>query len=83
MAIRDSRTGEIVRTYTIKELEDSANRMRGYDLTVLCAAGSGHAGGTLSIMDITAALYLHIAEHDPLNHSWTDRDRIVCRILSH
>ena len=31
--------------------------MRGYDLVALCAAGSGHAGGTLSIMDITAALH--------------------------
>jgi len=51
--------------------------MRGYDLAVLCAAGSGHAGGTLSIMDITAALYLHVAEHDPLDPSWPARDRIV------
>jgi len=77
MAIRDSRTGKIVRSYTIRELQDCANRMRGYDLAVLCAAGSGHAGGTLSIMDITAALYLHVAEHDPLDPSWPARDRIV------
>src|SRR4051795_2963128 len=77
MAIRDSRSGKIVRSYTIKELQDCANRMRGYDLAVLCAAGSGHAGGTLSIMDITAALYLHVAEHDPLDPSWPARDRIV------
>ena len=41
--------------------------MRGYDLVALCAAGSGHAGGTLSIMDITAALYLAVARHDPKN----------------
>ncbi len=39
--------------------------MRGYDLVALHAAGSGHAGGTLSIMDITAALYLKVANHDP------------------
>ena len=77
MAIRDARTGRIVRSYTIKELQDCANRMRGYDLAVLCAAGSGHAGGTLSIMDITAALYLHVAEHDPLQPSWPARDRII------
>jgi len=77
MAIRDSRSGKIVRSYTIRELQDCANRMRGYDLAVLCAAGSGHAGGTLSIMDITAALYLHVAEHDPLDPSWPARDRIV------
>ena len=28
-------------------------------------------------MDITAALYLHAADHDPKNPSWPDRDRIV------
>jgi transketolase len=51
--------------------------MRGYDLVTLCAAGSGHAGGTLSIMDITAALYLHVAQHDPKHPNWPDRDRII------
>ena len=28
------------------------------------------------MMDITAALYLHVAKHDPRNPSWADRDRI-------
>ena len=51
--------------------------MRGYDLISLAAAGSGHAGGTLSIMDIAAALYLHVARLDPANPQWSDRDRIV------
>ena len=77
MALRDSRTGRIVREYSIPELRDFAALMRGYNLTALCAAGSGHAGGTLSIMDIAAALYLHAAEHDPANPSWPNRDRIV------
>ena len=36
----------------IDQLREAANRMRGYDLVALHAAGSGHAGGTLSIMDI-------------------------------
>ena len=44
------------RNYSIEELKSAANLMRGYNLAALCAAGSGHAGGTLSIMDITAAL---------------------------
>ncbi len=51
--------------------------MRGYDLISLAAAGSGHAGGTLSIMDITAALYLHVARHDPEKAEWKGRDRII------
>src|SRR3974390_794255 len=77
MALRDSSTGEVLRQYSIDELKDAAKLMRGYDLAVLCAAGSGHAGGTLSIMDITAALYLRVANHDPRNPNWTERDRII------
>src|SRR5438445_3833975 len=77
MSIKNSKTGETVQNYSIEELKEAANLMRGYDLVSLCAAGSGHAGGTLSIMDITAALYLRVADHDPKNPSWEDRDRIV------
>jgi transketolase len=77
MALIDSTTGNILRTYSVEELHDAANLMRGYDLVALCAAGSGHAGSTLSIMDIAAALYLHAANHDPKNPSWPDRDRII------
>jgi transketolase len=77
MAIRNFTTGEIVKNYSVEELREAANLMRGYDLVALCAAGSGHAGGTLSIMDIAAALYLKVADHDPHYPSWPDRDRIV------
>lgn len=77
MALKDSTTGEVIRQYSIEELKDAANLMRGYDLVVLNAADSGHAGGTLSIMDIAAALYLRIADHEPGNPSWGDRDRII------
>jgi transketolase len=77
MALKNSVTGEIRRLYSIEELKDAAKLMRGYDLVALNAAGSGHAGGTLSIMDITAALYLRVANHDPANPDWVDRDRII------
>ena len=77
MALTDSVTGKVVREYSIEELTDAADLMRGYDLVALHAAGSGHAGGTLSIMDITAALYLKVANHDPKNPNWPDRDRII------
>jgi len=77
MAILDSATGKLIRDYSIEELIDAAKLMRGYDLVALCAAGSGHAGGTLSIMDVTAALYLKIANHDPGNPLWSERDRII------
>jgi transketolase len=77
VAIKNSTTGEVVHSYSIDGLKDAANLMRGYDLVALYAAGSGHAGGTLSVMDIAAALYLHVADHDPHNPSWGDRDRII------
>lgn len=77
MAITNSKTGEVVKQYSIEELKEQANLMRGYDLVCLCAAGSGHAGGTLSIMDITAALYLRVANLDPHDPLWEGRDRII------
>jgi len=77
MPLTDSATGRIIRDYSVDELIETAELMRGYDLVALHAAGSGHAGGTLSIMDITAALYLKVARHDPKNPDWADRDRII------
>ncbi len=77
MALLNARTGEVRKHFSITELQDQANLMRGYDLVALCAATSGHAGGTLSIMDISAALYLKVANLDPQNPEWEDRDRII------
>ncbi len=73
----DSKTGKIIKKYTSQELKEASNLMRGYNLIALCAAKSGHSGGTLSMMDICAALYLHVAKHDPKNYKWDERDRIV------
>ena len=77
MALVDSRTGAVRKQYSLPDLVEAANLMRGYNLIALAASGSGHAGGTLSIMDITAALYLHAADLDPLQPEWKGRDRIV------
>ncbi|HEX7344119.1 MAG TPA: transketolase [bacterium] len=77
MPLMDSSTGKIRKKYTIAELEYEARRMRAYNLVALAAAGSGHSGGTLSIMDVTAALYLHSANLDPKNPQWDGRDRII------
>lgn len=51
--------------------------MRGYDLLAINCAGSGHPGGTLSIMDVAAVLYLSVLNHDPKNPDWAKRDRVV------
>jgi transketolase len=76
MPLIDSKTGKIKKDYTIEELIEKAKEMRAYNMIAITAAGSGHTGGTLSIMDIAAALYLKKIRHDPENPNWEDRDRI-------
>ncbi len=65
------------KNFTIEQLKERANYMRGLNLVSLCCAGSGHSGGTLSIMDMLAALYLKFLKHDPKNPDWEDRDRVI------
>lgn len=62
--------------YSLEELRRAAREMRAMSLTAIYAAGSGHPGGSLSIMDIAAALYLRVLNHDPQNPEWPDRDRV-------
>ena len=38
MALTDSTTGKIIREYSIEQLIETADLMRGYDLVALCAA---------------------------------------------
>ena len=76
MPIIDSKTGKIKKDYTIEELIEKAQEMRAYNMVAITAAGSGHTGGTLSIMDIAAALYLKKIRHDPTNPNWEERDKV-------
>ncbi|MBN2395193.1 MAG: transketolase [Candidatus Atribacteria bacterium] len=76
MPIVDSKTGKIKKDYSIEELIEKSKEMRAYNMVALTAAGSGHTGGTLSIMDIAAALYLKHIKHDPDHPEWEDRDRV-------
>jgi transketolase len=41
------------------------------------AAQSGHPGGSLSAVEILAALYLRVMRHDPARPDWPDRDRFI------
>ena len=76
MPIIDSKTNRIVHDYSLEELVQKAKEMRIHNMISLCASGSGHTGGTLSIMDITAVLYLKVINHDPTDPKWDDRDRV-------
>ena len=61
---------------SVDQLKAAAAEMRAMDVVSIFAAGSGHPGGTLSVMDIAAALYLNVLNHDPANPSWEHRDRV-------
>jgi transketolase len=60
----------------VEDLRNAAREMRAIAITDIFAAGSGHPGGSLSVMDLAAALYLSVLNHDPTNPSWTERDRV-------
>jgi len=51
--------------------------MRAYALVAIHAAGTGHPGGSLSIMDLTAALFLNELNLEPKDPRWQCRDRVI------
>ena len=61
----------------IQALEARARAFRKTILQIITKAGSGHPGGSLSVIDIVTALYFHHMRHDPANPAWPDRDRFV------
>ncbi len=61
----------------IKNLEEKAAAIRASIIEMLVAAGSGHTAGPLGMADVFTALYFHIANHDPKNPDWANRDRII------
>jgi transketolase len=61
----------------IQDLERKADRLRNHCFTQFCTFEQGHAGGTMSVIDIVTALYLHHIKFDPENVDWPDRDRVV------
>jgi transketolase len=61
---------------SVEELRLAAQEMRALVVTDIFAAGSGHPGGSLSILDIATALYLRVLNHDPSQPGWPGRDRV-------
>lgn len=58
-------------------LKKKAIEIRKDILKMLMLAGSGHTGGSLSIVDILVALYYHTLKHDPAKPGWRERDRFL------
>jgi len=59
------------------QLREKAKELRIKILEMLCEAGSGHSGGSLSSIDILTVLYHNILNHDPQNPKDPNRDRFV------
>lgn len=60
------------------ELETICRRIREQIVRMTHAAQSGHPGGSLSAVEILAALYFGgVMRHDPSDPGWAERDRFV------
>lgn len=61
----------------ISDLQKKAVNIRKDILTMLTEAGSGHTGGSLSIVEILISLYYYKLRHNPKNPGWKERDRFL------
>ncbi len=61
----------------LAKLEAIAREGRVQILRMLAHAGSGHPGGSLSVIDILTVLYFNRMKYDPKQPTWEDRDRFV------
>ena len=61
----------------IPELENKARELRKTVLRMLANAGSGHTGGSLSLVEILMILYMFKMRHDPKKPDSEERDRLV------
>lgn len=57
-------------------ISEKAREARAYAILAICFAGSGHPGGSLSIMDAEAALYFGVMDNKPSDPFWPERDRL-------
>ena len=61
----------------LKDLKKKAIQIRRDILVMLEKAGSGHTGGSLSLVEILTALYYGRLKHDPKNPDWRQRDKVL------
>ena len=59
------------------KLESIAREGRVQIIRMLTHAGSGHPGGSLSVIDILTTLFFNRMRYDPRRPQWEDRDRFV------
>ena len=57
-------------------LVEAARACRVQIIRMLTHAGSGHPGGSLSVIDLLVAIFARL-RHDPARPDWKDRDRVI------
>jgi len=61
----------------MKSLKKKAINIRKEILQMLSTSGSGHTGGSLSMVEILVTLYHCVMRHDPKKPDWPDRDIFI------
>jgi transketolase len=61
----------------ILELEKIARRIKIKIIKMLTISGGGHAGGSMSAVEILTSLYFHEMKFNPKNHLDENRDRFI------
>jgi len=61
----------------VKELKQICRYLRKSIINTIADAGCGHTGGSLSEVEILAALYFRVMNIDPHRPDWPQRDRFV------
>ncbi len=64
-------------TLPTTDLKSLARDMRVDIIRMIEAAGNGHPGGSLSIIDLLTVLYWKFLKHDPKKPDWSERDRFI------
>ncbi len=60
-----------------KQLDKLAHEFRYIITDIICRAGGGHIGGSLSLVEILITLYYRIMNFRPDQPRWEDRDRFI------
>ncbi len=60
-----------------EKLAEVAREIRRCVVRMIGEAGSGHPGGSLSIVELVTAMFFGGMRHDPTNPQWMDRDRFI------
>ena len=61
----------------VSDFKETARQLRVDIIRMIEAAGSGHPGGSLSVIDLLTVLYSKFLRHDPKRPDWPERDRVI------